>query len=539
MNDTVKTVALIPARMSSSRLPGKHFRHIGDQSILAWVVQRLRVCAEIDEVVLACPLEPESQAFVAFAEAHGIGVFEYPGDVDDVVGRMVAAAAHFNADICVLASGDCPLLGSASIDRLIKRMKADRDVGRIGFAKNDQGHSPIHEGVVVGRFDVWKRGEQLSDQPFLREHQFPVFSYYADAFADVRTETFEDAPLYYAFQHRMSVDTPADLRFMTSLYQGLTKIGHPFDLEHAIRYLNDHPSLRDINRQVHQKGIKEPSLKAVFIVSAVAEYGWGNLIRGAEIAKALIERHGVGVRFWVFDQVAADWLDKQGLSGQVCDFRCHPESWEQLSSELLVFDVNSRLVVSQNWVEQARLHGMKVAMIDNISEGAEHADLVVIPTAHAPDSLPSHWRRGAQYVVIREEVRRVKALRVQKKNVVLIYGAGKLVHSVLAKYLETFSTQFQTCEVQWVEHHHPDFLEQLAAAKYLVAPLGTVVYEALYLDVHPYVVAQDALEQEEVRRLQAYIDEGDFSQLEQGQEKIANLLYDVLIDTHEDVEHAL
>ena len=113
----MKTIAFVPVRLTSSRLPEKHLRIIGDRTLLEWVIKRLQDAREIDQIVICAPNEPESRFLETFALKEGVDIFIFKGDVNDVVGRLTQAAVIYEAEICVLASGDCPLISSFSLDR--------------------------------------------------------------------------------------------------------------------------------------------------------------------------------------------------------------------------------------------------------------------------------------------------------------------------------------------------------------------------------------------------------------------------------------
>ena len=115
-----KTVAFIVARLSSSRMAGKHFCRIGNKAMILWIIDQLKTCKEIDEIVIATVAEPGNKPLRELAGKENISCFWYEGEIDHVTTRLCAAAEHHNADICLLISGDCPLIYGTAIDILLK-----------------------------------------------------------------------------------------------------------------------------------------------------------------------------------------------------------------------------------------------------------------------------------------------------------------------------------------------------------------------------------------------------------------------------------
>ncbi|MBF0456347.1 MAG: NTP transferase domain-containing protein [Nitrospirae bacterium] len=306
-----RTVALIPVRLTSTRLPEKHLKIIGPKSIISWVIHRLKLASEIDEIVICAPNEPETEKLRPVAEAEDVKLFIYDGSADDVVGRLTKAAQALNAGICVLASGDCPLLCPETIDSMVKMLKADPTAGHVSFTPVDE-KLPIHEGIVISRRWLWQRAEQYSDTPALREHHFPVFlrGVYPEKFSDVKTLSFRDDARFYSLRHRISVDTPADVTFMNTVYEELKRASQDFTLLNSITLLNGNKAIAAINDRVYQKAFDETSYRVLFITDPDAVSG--SVIKSLEIAGFLVHHHGIGAEFLVADNAVSSVISEHG-----------------------------------------------------------------------------------------------------------------------------------------------------------------------------------------------------------------------------------
>lgn len=116
-----KTVALVQARMGSTRFPGKMLAQLGGHPLLEWVLHRVRRARMIDAVVLATTTLSRDDELVALAQKFGVQIFR--GSETDVLGRFAAAASQYGADIVVRVCADNPFIDPDEIDRLVSHFK--------------------------------------------------------------------------------------------------------------------------------------------------------------------------------------------------------------------------------------------------------------------------------------------------------------------------------------------------------------------------------------------------------------------------------
>lgn len=117
-----RTVAVIQARMGSTRLPGKVLADLCGRPVLAHVIERVSLAETVDEVVVATTVEPADDAVAELATACGAGVTR--GSVTDVLGRYVLAADQHAADVVVRVTADCPLIDPTVIDAVVRAREA-------------------------------------------------------------------------------------------------------------------------------------------------------------------------------------------------------------------------------------------------------------------------------------------------------------------------------------------------------------------------------------------------------------------------------
>ncbi len=236
-------VAIVQARMGSSRLPGKVLAEIAGDTMLARVVARLRTARTIDEIVIATTTAATDDRVAREAERIGAGVFR--GSEHDVLARYAGAALAARADVIVRVTSDCPMLDPGVVDRVVEAL--DRDVD---YASNTQIRSfPRGLDVEALHADVLARIARLGRSPAAREHVTALVAEHPAWFA-VRQVCADrdDSDL------RWTVDTDDDLALVRALYTRCRLAAGPrgsyLDVVDVVRAA---PELAAINAHVAQK----------------------------------------------------------------------------------------------------------------------------------------------------------------------------------------------------------------------------------------------------------------------------------------------
>jgi spore coat polysaccharide biosynthesis protein SpsF len=113
-----KVVLIIQARMSSTRLPGKSMMPLADKPLVYRMVERLKKCKKVDEIVIATSDQPEDKVLVDLANELGVSSFQ--GNLLDVRDRYSKAAKKSNADFIIRIPADNPMPDANEIDKLIE-----------------------------------------------------------------------------------------------------------------------------------------------------------------------------------------------------------------------------------------------------------------------------------------------------------------------------------------------------------------------------------------------------------------------------------
>ena len=208
-----KVTAIIGARLNSSRLPGKQLLDLAGKPMIGRLLDRIKSVPEIDQIALATTADDYNADLLAWGNKESIKSYGYTGDIDDLMGRVDYVFSDMGGDILVYVCGDSPLIEPSTLSRLVKALKNTPEAEIPVFAPREDGNSYIHEGFGIYRRDFWHKMMAQSQEPFEREHVGAVHHALGKVCPDHVAEVVEP-DIYAALDHRISVDTPSDYRFV-------------------------------------------------------------------------------------------------------------------------------------------------------------------------------------------------------------------------------------------------------------------------------------------------------------------------------------
>jgi len=246
--DHPRTVALIQARMGSSRLPGKVLRDIAGEPMLARVAARARRARTIDQVAVATTVEAEDDAVAAACAAWGLPVCR--GSLHDVLDRYYQAARELKAEVVVRLTADCPLIDPAEIDHTVEeffRSGVDFAANRLPWGRT----VPIGLDTEVCSFAALERAWKEAAEPYEREHVMP---YLYDQEGRFRVLLVNSSPDYGSL--RWTVDTPEDLELIRAVYARFPG-RDDFSTAEIVELFEREPSLANINAGIKHKTYRD------------------------------------------------------------------------------------------------------------------------------------------------------------------------------------------------------------------------------------------------------------------------------------------
>ncbi|MHB1204293.1 MAG: cytidylyltransferase domain-containing protein [Rhodospirillaceae bacterium] len=244
-----RVVASVEARMGSSRLPGKVLMDINGRPSLSRLIERLRSCETLDDIVVATSVDPRDDAIAAWAESEKVAVFR--GSEDDVLQRVIDAQASRESDIIVEVTGDCPLICPDVIDLGVSTFLAN-DVDVVTNARAPS--YPMGADVQVFRTaDLAWVAANIRD-PAVREH---VSLYFYEHPEKYRIMHLMAPPQWRAPRTRLQLDYAEDLLFIREVYARLEpRLGGVFGLDEIMNLLRAEPQLTAINIDCEERAAR-------------------------------------------------------------------------------------------------------------------------------------------------------------------------------------------------------------------------------------------------------------------------------------------
>jgi spore coat polysaccharide biosynthesis protein SpsF len=240
----VKTVAIVQARMTSTRLPGKILADLAGAPMLERQLSRMRRATTLDDVMIATTTNATDDPVIALCERLGISTFR--GSEEDVLSRYVGAAASSQADVVVRVTADCPLLDGDVVDRVVRTLHAEGT----DYASNTLTRSyPRGLDVEALTRDALERTVMAATSKAAREHvTWFIHTESPDSFT--RSSVASDVD---GSDLRWTVDTPADLAMVRAVYAGLGLADRNVAYPEILAWIREHPEVARINAAVAQK----------------------------------------------------------------------------------------------------------------------------------------------------------------------------------------------------------------------------------------------------------------------------------------------
>jgi spore coat polysaccharide biosynthesis protein SpsF len=241
-------VAIIEARMKSTRLPGKVLRPILGKPMLELLIERLKQAAYVDQIVVATTEYDSDDPIEELTKRLNVGCFR--GSEDDVLNRVLRASQHYAADIIVEITGDCPLIEAEKIDQMLRSFQyMDYDF----MANRLDGSYPPGLGHRIFWRKTLEKVDRLTQDPIDKEHVTLYVWEHPEHFSVYHFQNNLD-PKYWNI--RLTVDTKEDFDFIQAIFEELYPRNPKFGLYDIIDLLERKPELIEINRHIQDKPVR-------------------------------------------------------------------------------------------------------------------------------------------------------------------------------------------------------------------------------------------------------------------------------------------
>ena len=238
----MKTLAIVQARLGSTRFPKKMFAKIEDKTLIDFVFYRLKESSEIDQIVLATTVNEIDDELCQWAIKNNIDY--YRGSENNVLERYYLAASEFKGDVIVRITGDDPLKDVRVIDSVIAELK----LRNLDFCYNNFPPTfPEGMDCEVFTMNSLRNAYEHASSDFEKEHVTQYMYKNLDKFK------------YYNYSNefnysnlRWTIDTKEDLELVQSIYSHLYRRNPLFGWQEVIQLLTEFPEIASINNKVNR-----------------------------------------------------------------------------------------------------------------------------------------------------------------------------------------------------------------------------------------------------------------------------------------------
>lgn len=234
-----KVVLIIQARMSSSRLPGKSMLDLAGEPLIYRLLERVKRCKQVDDIVLAIPENTDDDILLEEAKRTNVEVFR--GSENDLVDRYYRAAKEYNADIVGRIPADNPLSEPAEIDKIILHHKSLKTAG---FSSNlaevfNNGY-PDGIGAEMIDFSLLEKVWKTEKDSFKREHvHLNFYNYDKGVESDInkfKVTTIKCPEEYQRPDLILDVNTEEEYKFIKEIYEYFYPINPSFGIIDIIKW---------------------------------------------------------------------------------------------------------------------------------------------------------------------------------------------------------------------------------------------------------------------------------------------------------------
>jgi len=241
-----KIVAVIEARMGSTRLPGKVLLKVRGKQMLERLVNRIKSIPLINEIVLATTSNQKDNILEKFSIENNIKC--YRGSEQDVLSRVIEAGLENKADIIVEITGDCPIIDPNIVKNAINLYLNNQ----VDYVSNVEIRSyPDGMDVQVYSLTTLMNSADLTKDSLDREHVTLFIRKHPELYT--RIDMIAPKELHWP-ELGLTLDENNDFLLLSKIINKLEPINENFDCHEIIKYLKNNEDLLKINSNVKRKG---------------------------------------------------------------------------------------------------------------------------------------------------------------------------------------------------------------------------------------------------------------------------------------------
>lgn len=223
----MNVLAIVQARMGSTRLPGKVMKELCDIPVLMHVVRRIKKSRIINNVIVATTIKEEDNIIVDLMRKEHVDIFR--GSEEDVLDRYYLAAKENNADIVVRVTSDDPLIDFNIIDDIVEKLITEK----LDYCCNNMPRTyPLGLDCECFTFNALKIAWRNAKEKYDREHVTPFIRENSNLFKISSVKNDKD------FSNlRWTLDTLEDYNYIKNIYENLYYLDNYFTTSQIIDFL--------------------------------------------------------------------------------------------------------------------------------------------------------------------------------------------------------------------------------------------------------------------------------------------------------------
>jgi spore coat polysaccharide biosynthesis protein SpsF len=247
--EKINVLAVIQARMCSTRLPGKILFDLAGKPVLRHVIERLSRCEKVGKIVVATTVLPEDD--IVFKSALEWGTDCVRGSSQDVLSRFDLAAKTYPCDAVMRVTSDCPLIDPWLCDDIIDFYNKIGSLYVTNAGPNSSTRTfPRGLDCEVFSSGLLAEANERATEDYEREHVTP-YMYWKNSNISYYKDNADHSNL------RWTLDTPEDYELIKLLYSEIYRPGKPFSWREALDAQLSHPEWIGINSEVKQKQVRQ------------------------------------------------------------------------------------------------------------------------------------------------------------------------------------------------------------------------------------------------------------------------------------------
>ncbi|MBS4195488.1 cytidylyltransferase domain-containing protein [Lederbergia citri] len=239
----MRIIVIIQARMGSTRLPGKVLKPLGENDVLAYVVERCRKIKGIADVIVATSVLEQDNQIEEWCAQRGVSCFR--GSEDDVLDRYVQCAKPYNPDYVMRVTSDCPFVDFGMANEIVSLIEKKQ----VDIVDLD-GELPRGLAVELISYPALLYIHQHGQEQRHREHVTYYAYEYRNEFSRVKYMVPENRQFPVL---RITLDTQEDYDLCRMIAANFNNPIVPSD--EVVSFLNNHPDIAKINQHIEQKPV--------------------------------------------------------------------------------------------------------------------------------------------------------------------------------------------------------------------------------------------------------------------------------------------